>query len=107
MLKLQSQWDERNELYAKGDELYAKGDELYAEVTKLQAEGDELQAEDDERYAEVDELYAEGYERYAEGTLIWLNAVIAEYGDIQITWTAESCIFKNGDVYKFPATENE
>ena len=85
-LKLQAQWDERNKLHAECDKLYAEGRKLYAEGYKLRAEGDKL---------------------YAEGTLIWISAVIAEYGDIQITWTAESCILENGDVYEFPTAESK
>lgn len=37
-------------------------------------------------YAEGDKLYAEGRKLCAEGDIVWITAVIKEYGNVPITW---------------------
>jgi hypothetical protein len=87
MLKLQEQWETRNKLRAEGDKLCAESYKLYAESSK--------------GYAEGDKLYAEGRKLYAEGNIQWCDAIIKEYGNVEIEWEGDSCILENGDRYSY------
>ena len=86
-------WERRCKLYAEGDKLYAGGD-------KLRAEGDKLCAGGSKLYAGGSKLYAEGRKLCAEGDIVFLEAVIAMYGDIVLTWTAGGCTLGNGRTFK-------
>ena len=70
-LPLQKEWETRIALRAEGDKLYAEGNKLYAEGNKLRAEGD----------------------------LVFINAVIAHYGNVKIDRIGDDWII-NGDTYK-------
>ena len=97
--KLKVVWEKRAALYAKGDKLRAEraklraeGTKLYAQGAKLRAEGDNLYAQGAALYAEGDNLYAEGDNLRAEGDKVWLTAIIAEYGNVPLSWQEYSCI---------------
>jgi hypothetical protein len=49
--------------------------------------------------AEGDKLWAEGSKLRAEGRLIFINAVIKEYGNIKLEWKDGDCHLENGEVY--------
>ena len=66
---------------------------------KFRAEGAKLRAEGAKLWAEGDKLKAEGDKLKAEGTLIFVNAVIKEYGNVEIVWNDDGCIV-DGDVFK-------
>lgn len=78
-MKLQTQWNQRNELHAEGCKLYAKSRKLLAEGCKLYAEGDNL-------YAQGDRLRTEGCKLYAEGDKLWAESVLETYGKIQMEY---------------------
>ena len=45
---------------------------------------------------EGDKLRAEGYKLCAEGDLLFIHAVIKEYGNVWVTWENGNCILSNG-----------
>ena len=78
-VRVQQAWKKRNKLRKKRDKLWAESNKLYAEGGKLWAEGD----------------------------ILFLNAVIAVYGDITVEWKnwdhkkqAYECHLGNGIVLK-------
>jgi hypothetical protein len=100
-LTVQEAWNKRREFLIVGDELYAKADKLHDESSKLHsesrelraknnnmsyAESNKLRAESDKLRAESNMLYSKISKLYAEGELVFLNAVIAIHGDVEVKW---------------------
>jgi len=82
--------------------------EAWAERLKLRAEGNKLHAEGDRLYAEGYKLIAEGDKLIAEGDLVFIKAIIAEYGNIGLDWknynkkhNSCECHLANGVVFGF------
>lgn len=80
-------WIQRNKLYADGNKLRAERNKLYAERYKLYAERDKL---------------------YAEGDIVFLSAVITEYGNLALEWknwneahNSYECHLENGIIFDF------
>ncbi len=86
-------WIKRLKLLDEGDIAYAKSRKLLAESRKLYAEGDKL-------YSESDKLYSESRKLYAESYVVFLNTVIAKYGNIELEWTNDGCKLANGVEFK-------
>jgi formylmethanofuran dehydrogenase subunit C len=84
-LTLEAAWKIRRSLRADGDKLQDEGGKLWVEGDKLQAEGDKL--------------WAEGRKLRAEGEIGWFTAIIAEFGNIVVSWDGSSCILPNGERY--------
>ncbi len=85
MLTLEKEWNERKKLRAEGNKLRAEGDKLYVEGDKLYAEGYKLRAE--------------GYKLFAEGDLFFINAVIAKFGNVDISYDGNDWIVQ-GERYE-------
>jgi hypothetical protein len=98
-LTLEAAWKIRRSLRADGDKLQDEGGKLWVEGDKLQAEGDKLWAEGRKLRAEGDKLWAEGRKLRAEGEIGWFTAIIAEFGNIVVSWDGSSCILPNGERY--------
>jgi len=87
-------------LCAKGSKMFDKGNKLSAEGYKLRVEGSKLHAEGCELLAESKRLNSKGDKLCVEGDLIFINAVITVYGDVDIEWDEDDVIVE-GVRYKF------
>ena len=85
-------WAEGDKLFAEGNKLHAEGRKLWAEGNKLNDEGNKLWAEGDKLRAEGNKLRAEGDKLRAEGDFTFISAVIAVYGNMEITWENNDAI---------------
>lgn len=100
-------WKKRLEMRAEANKLRAEGSKLYAEGRKLMAEGNKLWAEGDKLYVEGRKLWAEANKLKAEGGLLFINAVIKVYGNIELefkNWDEDKkdydCHLETGEVFK-------
>jgi hypothetical protein len=72
-----------------------------ANCAKLYAEGDYYHAEAGKYLHDASRLRAAAAKLYAYGELSWINAVLAEYGDIELFYDRQdNCTLENGDTYK-------
>ena len=65
--KLMKVWEQRKKLFAEANKLFAEGWKLDAKARGWK-------------------LFAEGNKLFAEGNTLWVNAVLKEYGDVQMGW---------------------
>ena len=105
-LTLAKEWKERCELYRKAWKLHAEGHKLHAEGDKLHAEGHKQYAEGNKLRAEGHKLCVEGEKLRAEGNLLFTNAILSTFGNIELewkNWNKEKCSYEchlgNGEVY--------
>jgi hypothetical protein len=89
--KLVEAWNLRLQKRAEGLKLSKKSNELCG-GNLLLVEGQKLKAESNK-------LWAEGEILEADGKLVWLNAVIEVYGNIEAVWSGGKCTLGNGEVY--------
>ena len=83
---LQQSWEIRIKLMAEGRKLMAEGSKIWAEANELMAEGNKL--------------IAEGSKLMAEGDIQWFSAIIAEYGNVEVSFDfIGNCTVDNKHVF--------